>query len=118
VEDTKTHILTQERKISRSCWFIFRKFITEWNFRSYRLNFRQLDCYYSILVHFSSLFLSISSSRRHKAASLNNLFLNRTFLPTHQSSSDYGHFESFFRIRSFLHRATVPHLVSPDTELG
>jgi hypothetical protein len=116
-EDTKTHILTHERMISRSPWLLFRKFIVDWNFRIYYLNFRQLGCYYSILVHFSSLFLTTSTSRRHIEASLNNLCLNRTFLPTHQSSTDYGHFELFSRICSFLHRATVPHLVSPDTEL-
>jgi len=42
VEDTKTHIFTQERMISRTLWILFRKFIVDWNFRSYRLNFRQL----------------------------------------------------------------------------
>jgi len=118
LEDTKTHILTQERNNSQSRWLIFWKFIVDWNFCSYSLNFKQLGCYCSLLVHFSSLFLSTSSSRRHIAASLKNLCLNRTFLPTHQSSSDYGHFESYSRTRFFFHFATVPHLVSPDTEIG
>ena len=110
--------LTQERPISRGRWLLFRKFIFDWNFRIYCLNFRKLGCRYILLVRFSSPFLSTSPSRRHMAASFNSLYLNRTFLPTHRSSSDYRHFESFSLTPSFVHCATALHLVSPDTDLG